>query len=186
VTGDFTPGGDVGGAREPRGTVDDREAGDFAVARDSAATGDFGAAGESVVARVPGVIGDLPAGSDVILTGGTDVAETIARAQEPVEETRPGELPEGTIASGSAEAQWPLEEQILAGVAIFPAHLLADPPDDESVDGELLGEDSIEPGDLSPDDPLWDAFYATPFILPADPWGNRTDWLLHAKQPLVP
>jgi hypothetical protein len=129
---------------------------------------------------VPDAIGDLPAGTDVILTGGTDAAERIARAQEPVERTLPGELREETTVHGSAEAQWSLEEQILAGIAVCPEHLLADPPDDESLDRELLGEDLIEPGDLSPDDPLWEAFYATPFVLPADPWGGRTDWLLHA------
>ncbi len=192
VTGDLTPGGDAGAAGEPRATGDVREAGELTTARDSEATGDFGAAevfastGDFGAGDEPGLTGEPRVGgelavcSDVILKGGTDAVERMASAQEPVEQTRPGELPEGTIVNGSAETQWSLEEQILAGIAVFPEHLLADPPDDESLDGELLGGDLIEPGDLSPDDPLWDAFYATPFILPADPWGSRTDWLLHA------
>ncbi len=184
VTGDPTPGGDAGAAGEQSATVDG--AGDFAVARDSEATGDFGAAegsaavGEPGLTRVLGVIGGLAVCCGVILRGGSAAVERMAREQEPVEETRPGERPEEPTVNGSAETQWSLEEQILAGIAVLPEHLLADPPDDESLDGELLGGDIIEPGDLSPDDPLWEAFYAAPFVLPADPGGNHTDWLLHA------
>ena len=159
---------------------DSEATGDFGATEGFASTGDFGAGDEPGLSGEPRVGGERAVGSDVILTGGTDAVERIASAQEPVGQTRPGELPEGTIVNGSAETQWSLEEQILAGIAVFPEHLLADPPDHESLDGELLGGDLIEPGDLSPDDPLWDAFYATPFILPADPWGSRTDGLLHA------
>ncbi|WP_442793538.1 DUF222 domain-containing protein [Pseudarthrobacter sp. SL88] len=149
-------------------------AGDCALAGDPAANGDVGGVGE------PGVTADVRVGNDVILSGGTDAPERIGQAQEPAKQTRPKQLPEERTAHGSDDASWSLEEQILAGIVVCPEHLLADPPHDETVDRELLGEDLIEPGDLSPDDPLWEAFYATPFILPADPWGNRTDWLLHA------
>jgi len=62
-----------------------------------------------------------------------------------------------------------LEQRILAGVAVCPDYLLADPPDDELLDEEFACEDRIVPDDLSPDDPLWEAFYAAPFELPADP-----------------
>jgi len=75
----------------------------------------------------------------------------------------PPGLPDALHMTGS------LEQRILAGVAVCPDYLLADPPDDELLDEEFACEDRIVPDDLSPDDPLWEAFYAAPFELPADP-----------------
>jgi hypothetical protein len=72
-----------------------------------------------------------------------------------------------------------LEEQILAGLPVCPGYVLADPPDDDGLsdggipDGALPGEEVINLEDLSPEDPLWEAFYATPFVLPPDP---LTEW----------
>ncbi len=68
-----------------------------------------------------------------------------------------------------------LEQRILAGIAVCPDYLLDDPPDDELLDAEFACEDRVVPDDLSPDDPLWEAFYASPFELPADP--QREHWL---------
>ena len=68
-----------------------------------------------------------------------------------------------------------LEQQILAGIAVCPDYLLADPPDDELLDEEFVCGDREASDDLSPDDPLWEAFYAAPFELPTDP--QREHWL---------
>ncbi|WP_426765756.1 DUF222 domain-containing protein [Pseudarthrobacter sp. 1G09] len=68
-----------------------------------------------------------------------------------------------------------LEQRILAGIAVCPDYLLADPPDDELLDAEFACEDRVVPDDLSPDDPLWEAFYAAPLELPADP--QQEHWL---------
>nr|WP_050767146.1 HNH endonuclease signature motif containing protein [Pseudarthrobacter chlorophenolicus] len=123
---------------------------------------------------------DVSARSSDLATGATDAAGRIVPTEEPWGQIRPGELPEEETFNGTDEVRWSLEAQILAGIAVCPEHLLSDPPDDESLNSELFGEDLIEQCDLSPDDPLWEALYATPFVLPADPWGGRTDWLLHA------
>ncbi|ACL38789.1 HNH nuclease [Pseudarthrobacter chlorophenolicus A6] len=86
-----------------------------------------------------------------------------------------GGITEEPTVHGSAEARWSLEAQILAGIAVCPDYLLADPPDDELLDEEFAYEDRIVPDDLSPDDPLWEAFYAAPFELPSDP--QQEHWL---------
>ncbi|MEV7636297.1 DUF222 domain-containing protein [Pseudarthrobacter enclensis] len=67
-----------------------------------------------------------------------------------------------------------LEQRILAGEAVCPDYLLADPPDDELLDEEFDCGDRIAP-DVCPDDPLWEAFYAGPFELPSDP--QKDHWL---------
>ena len=81
----------------------------------------------------------------------------------------PPGLPDALHMTGS------LEQRILAGIAVCPDYLLDDPPDDELLDAEFACEDRVVPDDLSPDDPLWEAFYASPFELPADP--QREHWL---------
>nr|WP_045729929.1 HNH endonuclease signature motif containing protein [Pseudarthrobacter chlorophenolicus] len=86
-----------------------------------------------------------------------------------------GGITEEPTVHGSAEARWSLEAQILAGIAVCPDYLLADPPDDELLDEEFAYEDRIVPDDLARDDPLWEAFYAAPFELPADP--QQEHWL---------
>jgi hypothetical protein len=43
------------------------------------------------------------------------------------------------------------------------------------LDEEFACGDRIVPDDLSPDDPLWEAFYAAPLELPADP--QKDHWL---------
>ncbi|WP_045730479.1 HNH endonuclease signature motif containing protein [Pseudarthrobacter chlorophenolicus] len=123
---------------------------------------------------------DVSAEKGDLATGATGPAGRIVTTEEPWGQIRPGELPEEETFNGTDEVRWSLEAQILAGIAVCPEHLLTDPPDDEPLNSELFGDDLIEQCDLSPDDPLWEAFYATPFVLPADPWGGRTDWLLHA------
>ncbi|BCW18030.1 hypothetical protein NtRootA9_07380 [Arthrobacter sp. NtRootA9] len=86
-----------------------------------------------------------------------------------------GGITEEPTVHGSAEARWSLEAQILAGIAVCPNYLLADPPDSELLDEEFACGDRIVPDDLSPDDPLWEAFYAAPLELPADP--QKDHWL---------
>jgi hypothetical protein len=77
-----------------------------------------------------------------------------------------------------------LEDQILAGLPVCPGYVLVDPPDDDGPsdggipdggipDGGLPGEEVINLEDLLPEDPLWEAFYATPFVLRPDP---LTEW----------
>jgi hypothetical protein len=81
----------------------------------------------------------------------------------------PPGLPDALYRTGS------LEQRILAGEAVCPDYLLADPPDSELLDEEFACGDRIVPDDLSPDDPLWEAFYAAPLELPADP--QKDHWL---------
>ncbi|HSU47638.1 MAG TPA: HNH endonuclease signature motif containing protein, partial [Arthrobacter sp.] len=50
--------------------------------------------------------------------------------------------------------------------------LLTEMPDWPELPEEPPGDHFIEPDELSPADPLWDDFYATPFHLPPDPEMN--------------
>ncbi|UKA76864.1 HNH endonuclease signature motif containing protein [Arthrobacter sp. FW306-07-I] len=70
----------------------------------------------------------------------------------------PGILPAETIvAAMSVDApQW---QQLLADMPDW-----ADPPPEDPP-----GQNLLEPGELCPTDPLWEDFYAQPFILPPDP-----------------
>ncbi|MFB0837493.1 MULTISPECIES: HNH endonuclease signature motif containing protein [unclassified Arthrobacter] len=70
----------------------------------------------------------------------------------------PGILPaEAIVAAMSVDApQW---QQLLAGMPDW-----ADPPPEDPP-----GQNLLEPGELCPTDPLWEDFYAQPFILPPDP-----------------
>ena len=43
------------------------------------------------------------------------------------------------------------------------------PQNEEPPPGEPPGGGFVEASDLSPDDPLWDDFYAWPAVLPRDP-----------------
>ncbi|WP_228379641.1 HNH endonuclease signature motif containing protein [Pseudarthrobacter enclensis] len=81
----------------------------------------------------------------------------------------PPGLPDALHMTGS------LEQRILAGEAVCPDYLLADPPDDELLDEEFACGNRIVPDDVSPDNPLWEAFYAGPFELPSDP--QKDHWL---------
>ncbi|UKA68105.1 HNH endonuclease [Arthrobacter sp. FW306-05-C] len=64
---------------------------------------------------------------------------------------------EAIVAAMSVDApQW---QQLLAGMPDW-----ADPPPEDPP-----GENLLEPGELCPTDPLWEDFYAQPFILPPDP-----------------
>ncbi|MDP9987820.1 hypothetical protein J2S98_002989 [Arthrobacter oryzae] len=77
----------------------------------------------------------------------------------------PGILPaEAIVAAMPVDApQW---QQLLAGMPDW-----ADPPPEDPP-----GENLLEPGELCPTDPLWEDFYAQPFILPPDP--EADSWLL--------
>ncbi|MCY1675934.1 HNH endonuclease [Pseudarthrobacter sp. SL88] len=86
-----------------------------------------------------------------------------AQHPDPQQPHWPPGLPDALHMTGS------LEQRILAGVAVCPEYLLADPPDDELLDEEFAWGDRVASDNLSPDDPLWEVFYAAPFELPTDP-----------------
>ncbi len=79
----------------------------------------------------------------------------------------PGLLPMDPVNSWDAEEtaedeQW---QQLIADMPDWSDPPLEEPP----------GENLLDPSGLCPTDPLWEDFYAGPFILPPDPW---QDWEL--------
>ncbi|MBT2248720.1 DUF222 domain-containing protein [Arthrobacter sp. BHU FT2] len=116
-----------------------------------------------------------------LLSGQADIPlrPAIPQRLDPRMDLEPGSAPiERNREALDSAALTSLEEQILAGLPVCPEYALADPPDDDglsdgSPDGALSGEEVINREDLSPEDPLWEAFYATPFVLPPDP---LTEW----------
>ena len=51
----------------------------------------------------------------------------------------------------------------------YPAWLDSAPPYDEPPCQEPEDENLVDANEFRSDDPVWDAFYATPFVLPPDP-----------------
>ncbi|WP_411376042.1 DUF222 domain-containing protein [Arthrobacter sp. MPF02] len=62
-----------------------------------------------------------------------------------------------------------------AASSAYPAWLDTAPPHSEPPGDEPSGEYVVDSDDFAPEDPVWDAFYAKPFILPPDP---QPDWEL--------
>jgi len=72
----------------------------------------------------------------------------------------PGILPMDAVARATEDLEW---QQLLAGMPNWPDPSPQEPP----------GESLLDPSELCPTDPLWEDFYARPFVLPPDPW---KDW----------